>query len=34
MNEDEAIYQLQKERWDEEEQEEAMLVPQAHASGL
>ena len=30
MNEDEAIYQLQKERWDEEEQEEAMLTRRAN----
>ena len=30
MNEDEAIYQLQKERWNEEEQEEAMLTRRAN----
>ena len=30
MNEDEAIYQLQKERWDEEEQEETMLTRRAN----
>ena len=30
MNEDEAIYQLQKERWDEEEQGETMLTRRAN----
>ena len=30
MNEDEAIYQLAKKRWEEEEQEEAMLTRRAN----
>ena len=30
MDEDEAIYQLEKERWEEEEQEEAMLTRRAN----
>ena len=30
MNEDEAIYQREKERWEEEEQEEAMLTRRAN----
>ena len=30
MNEDEAIYQLEKKRWEEEEQEEAMLTRRAN----
>ena len=30
MNEDETIYQLEKKRWEEEEQEEAMLTRRAN----